>query len=127
MQWVYSALKGGNTVQAATDLCGNPTLLDDLARSIMIAIQRDVGGIFHMAGSEWLSRFDFAIKIARTFGLNEDFIVPVTFKELNLDAPRPLQGGLRTEKVREELGVTFAAVQGGLNTLMARMKTQDRE
>ncbi|UCE17507.1 MAG: dTDP-4-dehydrorhamnose reductase [Gemmatimonadota bacterium] len=120
VQGVCSALARGEAVHAATNLYGNPTLVDDLADGIVIALRKEVRGILHLAGSEWLSRYDFAMKIARTFGLNEDLIMPVSFQELNLHAPRPLRAGLGTDRAKRKFGIAFAAVEEGLRRMMTQ-------
>ena len=123
VQWVRAALDRGESVRGAADLYGNPTLVDDLAQGIMVTVRKGARGVYHMAGGDWLSRYDFAMNIARTFDLNGDLIQPVSFHELGLNAPRPLQAGLRTKKVRQEFELSFASAQEGLKRVRAQMRS----
>ena len=61
-------------------------------------------GIYNIGGREFLSRFDFTIKIADYFELDKTFIKPITTDELNQPARRPLKSGLITLKAETELG-----------------------
>ncbi|MFQ6092783.1 MAG: dTDP-4-dehydrorhamnose reductase [bacterium] len=122
VSWVCSSLRRGEKIRVATDLYANPTLVDGLAKAILTAIGKGARGVFHMAGSEWLSRYDFALKLAHALGLDHTFILPTPAAELNLDAPRPLRSGLKTDKAREELGLTFLSVEDGLKAMAEQAK-----
>lgn len=46
-------------------------MADNLAESILTLIEKEECGIFHLSGSERISRFDFALKIAEIFDLKD--------------------------------------------------------
>ena len=58
-----------------------------------------------MSGSEVVNRYDFALRIAEAFNLEKDLITPISTKELNQKAPRPMKAGLKVDKITKELGI----------------------
>jgi dTDP-4-dehydrorhamnose reductase len=105
--WLVQELKKGNRVNIVCDQFGNTTLADDLARGIYELVRQNKRGLYHIAGSDILSRFEFAQKLAKEFGFDTSLIHPIRTAELNQLAARPLQSGLITLKAQAELGITF--------------------
>ena len=61
--WVLDSLKNKKIVNAFTDQFNTPTLVDDLARSVLSIIEKDISGLFHASGKSCLNRFEFAQKL----------------------------------------------------------------
>lgn len=97
--WVVSKLRAGERIKVVTDQYNKPTFADNLVEFIDKLIKKDEKGIFHVTGSELISRFDFAVKVAKEFGLDKGLIEPTTSAELNQVARRPSTLDLSTEKV----------------------------
>lgn len=121
VQWVCSRVTKGERIRAATDLYGNPTLIDDLSMGILSVMGKASQGIFHMAGSENVSRYEFAVSISDIFELDSSLIEPVTHDAIHFEAPRPLRAELETRKVREALGLRFRSVEEGLRLMREQM------
>jgi len=112
--WLVQELKKGNRVNIVCDQFGNTTLADDLARGIYELVRQNKRGLYHIAGSDILSRFEFAQKLAKEFGFDTSLIHPIRTAELNQLAVRPLQSGLITLKAQAELGITFLSSEESL-------------
>lgn len=121
--WVINRLKKGQDIDAVIDEFNNPTLADNLAQAISELVEKDFVGIINIAGLEYLSRFDFAKKIAFKFNLDQKRISPITAKELEeklkqkLDkqrAKRPPKGGLKIDKAKKILATKLLDVDEGL-------------
>jgi len=97
--WVMQELKKGNAIDIVKDQFNSPTLADNLAELILELIEKEETGIFHISGSERISRFDFAIKIAEVFDLNKGLIKPITSDQLNWIAKRPMDSSLDVSKI----------------------------
>ncbi len=98
--WLLTNLYADKPVKVVTDQMVNHTVADDLARTLYALMRRDgVSGVYHTAGEDWLSRYEFARRLAVHFGLNEELIEPVSSTQLGWKANRPLQGGLRMDKL----------------------------
>ncbi|NIS37732.1 dTDP-4-dehydrorhamnose reductase [Candidatus Saccharibacteria bacterium] len=102
--WVYSTLKSDKPINVVTDQYNNPTFVDDLAEGIKLLIEGSRYGLYNIAGKEYVNRYDFAQKLARTFGFSESLIHPLTTDQLQQKAPRPLKGGLKIDRAQKELG-----------------------
>lgn len=102
--WLYQSLQGNTPIRVVTDQLNNPTLAEELAEGIRLLIQASKYGIYNIAGAEYLSRYDFALKMAEVFGFSKELITPITTDQLMQKAPRPMRGGLRIEKAKRELG-----------------------
>lgn len=83
---VTKRLKEKSTFHAYTNLKNSPTFIKDLTSMLNIIIGERRTGIFHCAGSESISRYDFALKIAKVFQLDKALIVPD-----NIDLSRDLR------------------------------------
>lgn len=104
VKWVVSMLRDGKQIRIVTDQINNPTFIDDLVQAINKAIEFRKYGIFNIGGAEFLSRYDFTLRIADYFNLNKSLIVPIKTSDLNQAARRPLKSGLLTIKAQSELG-----------------------
>jgi dTDP-4-dehydrorhamnose reductase len=103
------------------DQLGNPTLVDDLAFGVMKAVELDKQGVYHIAGRDILSRYEFARTVARVFGFAVESIVPVKTAEIAQQAARPLRSGLVTLKAEVELGLRPATAEEGLLVLKSQL------
>lgn len=104
VKWVVNMLREGKQIKIVTDQINNPTFIDDLVQAVDQVIEFRKYGIYNIGGSEFLSRFDFTIRIAEFFDLNRSLIIPIKTKELNQAARRPLKSGLLTIKAQSEIG-----------------------
>ena len=71
----------------------------DLAEQILALIEKDEKGVFHTAGGERISRYDFVMKLAEIFGFDKSLINPITSDKLNWIAKRPKDSSLDVSKI----------------------------
>ena len=115
--WIIKELREHQTLRVVRDHINSPTLADNLANAIHAAIERGSEGLLHVAGSERISRFDFARRIAKSFGLDENLLVPVEMRDLNWAARRPRDSSLDVGKAEKELGTELLGVDRGLEEM----------
>ncbi len=120
--WVYHNLKNKNPIRVVTDQYNNPTLAEDLANATDQVIRLQAEGIYHIAGNEYLNRYEFAVAIARAFGFDTQLITPITTEELNQPAPRPPLGGLKIDRARKELNYHPHSIEDSLNYLKMKLE-----
>ena len=104
VRWVINSLNANKQIRIVTDQFNNPTFIDDLVQAISRIIEFKKEGIYHIGGRDFLSRFEFAEKIADYFKVNKNLITPIVTEELNQKARRPLKSGLITLKAETEFG-----------------------
>jgi CDP-6-deoxy-D-xylo-4-hexulose-3-dehydrase len=97
---LWHELGDGETLEAPSDQITTPTLADYLVAATLQLVEKDVDGIVNVVGADRMSRADLARAIARAFALDPAGVVPVPTAELGQAARRPLEGGLKTEKLR---------------------------
>jgi dTDP-4-dehydrorhamnose reductase len=110
-------LKAGHRVRIVSDQYNTPTLADDLAGALLRLLQHGATGMIHVAGPELLGRHEWAVAIARHYGLDAGLIDVVSTAELRQPAQRPLRSGLRTERAGDLAGVTLRNVAAGLDAM----------
>lgn len=96
-------LSAGTPMRVPTDQISTPTYNPDLAHATIALVEACATGVFHVAGPDIFSRYEFARLAAGILGLNASLIQPVTTAELNQRARRPLKSGLRIEKLLNTL------------------------
>lgn len=102
--WLIDKLRNREPVYIADDMYGNSTHVSDLAYGTLKAIEKDVSGVYNIAGADIKSRYEFAIILCEVFGFDKRLVHRVKTKDLNLLAHRPLKSGLITLKAVTELG-----------------------
>jgi len=112
--WLLEKLSAHQKIKIVTDQFNNPTLADNLSLCILEMVRKNIGGIFHIGGAEYLSRYDFALKVARNFDLNPEDISPARTRALNQKAKRPYRGGLKIDKAKKVLKTKLLNVEEGL-------------
>jgi len=116
--------KKGEPVKAANDHYGSPTLADNLAEALLKLADYKGNGIFHTAGRSCLTRYEFALKVAGTFGFSAELVQPVANRDLNHLAWRPRNSCLSVENTERELGMRFSTADEGLNVMKTEWETQ---
>jgi dTDP-4-dehydrorhamnose reductase len=103
-EFVRETLAAGKPLKAVTDQWGNPTSARDLALAVWALVDGGRSGLYHVAGAEWMSRHDWAVKVAEFHGLDASLVVPASSADLRQDAARPLRSGLRCDKLARDTG-----------------------
>jgi dTDP-4-dehydrorhamnose reductase len=96
--WLIKSLRKGERVKILKDQYVSPTLNLSCARTIIEALERRVTGTFHMAGASRVSRYEFAVALADTFGLDSTLIEPVLMSDMRWLARRPKDSSLDVTK-----------------------------
>ncbi len=76
-------------------------------------------GLWHVAGTDFLNRHEFALKVAGRFGLDPSLFSPVRIADSPPRAPRPLRAGLRTDKARGALRTKLLSTDEALELAYA--------
>ena len=114
---VLRACRGGQVMRIPSDQVSSPTYNVDLAAATVELCERDLRGVYHVAGDGVLDRFAFARLACRVFGLDDSRLTPVTTAALDQKAPRPLRGGLSIAKARAALKTPLRSPEAGLRAM----------
>lgn len=86
-------------VNAFYDQYLSPTYVYSLAKLLVRVIERDLSGVIHIAG-ERVSRYEFALMLANTLGVDKSLVKPVSIETAKLVARRPRDSSLDTSLAR---------------------------
>lgn len=119
---LISSLKNDQIIRVPEDQVGSPTLVDDLAEASCHLVEAGVTGLFHVAGLDVMSRYEFSLKVAEIFGLDKSNILPVITSELGQLAKRPLKAGMVCDHLAQTLNWNLRGVSEGLSELKATQR-----
>ncbi len=122
--WLLDNLRANKKTQLVTDQFNNPISAGNLAAASLEAAESDISGILHIAGPDYLSRYDIGKIIARRFKLNQRLIEPVTTYLLKQLAPRPRYGGLKIDKAKRLLKTPLLGLEESLVCLESPKEQQ---
>ena len=120
--WIIQTLKENHVVDPFIDQYNTPTLVDDLAKSLLSIFEKNISGMFHATGKSCLNRYEFALILASTFGLDKKLIKSVTSKEKKQDAPRPTSTCLDSRKLEKLIDFNFSDIQSGVSFIFNKSK-----
>lgn len=86
-------------VKAFRDQYLSPTYAVPLANNIVKMAEREVIGVFHIAG-ERMSRYEFALLLAEVMNVDRNLVKPISMNEVKLAAKRPRDSSLDTSRAR---------------------------
>ena len=117
LKWIVHSLNDKTVINVVDDQINNPTWTMSLAIVIDRAIQTELNGLVHWGDADWISRYEFALKIAESFNLKKDLIEPIKTAELKQTAARPLKGGLSTIYAEKILNLEPPSIEHCLHQL----------
>ena len=103
--WLLERLRGGHAYYGSAQVMRTPVYVEHLVDGITTLIEGDYPGIHHIAGKDWVGMYDFAHKVAETFGLNPDLVLPADASPAN----SPVQPRAVDSAVNDMLGLDCAA------------------
>ena len=117
--WLIGRLRGGQTYAGGADVMRSPIYVEQLVEGIVELVEGAhtgalhsgayYSGVHHVAGSDWVSMYDFARAVADAFSLNRDFVVP------NAEpTPNPDRLGLDSARTLDRLGLDPFGLAEGL-------------
>ena len=106
--WVYKSLLNGKSISVVTDQISNPVYVQNFVNAIFKCIIMNCEGIYHFGSDDYISRYEFARNIAQIFNFELSLVEPIETKTLaqkvkSYIAKRPINSGLKTVKIEQEV------------------------
>ncbi len=117
--WIYDHLRQGKAVSLVTDIRENPLYNISCGQALWAAIAKRPSGIIHLAGRDQVNRFEFALEVAETFGLDKSLIKEATSDAFPGLAARPPNTTFLTARMERELGISPTGLREGLLAMKA--------
>lgn len=110
---VILSLREGELVKAPDNTEGNFTYIPDISSATIKLLEKNCSGIYHVAGSEFCSLYDAALKVAEIFGFDSSLVEKVDKDYFNNNVKRP-SSPLKIDKI-QNLGIRMRSLEEGLN------------
>jgi len=78
--------------------------VEDLAKGILLVVEKNATGIYHISGEEGMSPFDMATAVADYLHLDKSLMTEVNADTFTQPAQRPLKTGFVIDKAKQDLG-----------------------
>ena len=124
VNWITKKLEEKKTIEVFSDWYNNPTFLDDFIDITAELIKREKNGIYHVVGPNYISRYKWALYIAKMIGVDPDLISPAKSNQSELPARRA-NANLNNSKVQKETGKRLLGVNEGVK-LMQKLLTNPK-
>jgi dTDP-4-dehydrorhamnose reductase len=119
-KWL-ATLRAGKQLNAFTHEVRTPIDVITLSRALLELSELSAdsfAGVVHLAGNDWLSRFEMAQRIAARFGLDQRLIVASYQSAIANRAPRPRDVSLDNSKTRAILRTPMLSFEEALTALV---------
>ena len=104
ISWVKENLENNRPIKVVSDQWRTPTYVEDLAKGILLVLEKKATGIYHISGGEGMSPYDMAVVTADYLHLDKSLMTKVTADTFVQPAKRPLRTGFIIDKAKKELG-----------------------
>lgn len=113
---VLQTLQEGKTINEIIDWYNVPTYIPNFVNALENLINFNLLGIYHVCGSDFVNRYEWALVTAKVFGLNENMIKTISSEILNLPAKR-VNVKLNNEKLFQKTGIKMIGIEEGLKSM----------
>ena len=113
-EFFYNNLLTGQQVNGFTDVWFCTMFVGDLADTLVRMLEKGLVGLYHVVGSEALTKYEFGLKIARQFGFDDGLIQPISVDESGLPAKRSHNLRLSIHKLSTDIDLEIPGVSTGI-------------
>ncbi len=110
--YVLNKLKQGEKIHVYSNSKFTPTLIDDLINGVIIIIEKNLKGLYHITGPNCINKIDFIKLIANELKINKNLIQIVHEKENQNIAKRPDSSCLNNDKIIKEGLILSTLIDG---------------
>jgi dTDP-4-dehydrorhamnose reductase len=122
-EFFVNHLRAGKIANGFTDVYFCPMFVGDLAETLLSMLENKLTGLYHVVGSQSLSKYEFGLAIANQFGFDPGLIKPMSVDQSDLVARRSRNLRLSVHKLSTALGRSVP----GFSTGLARFYTQAQQ
>ena len=123
--WVKNSLENKQPIKVVNDQWRTPTLAEDLAMGCFLIVKNRANGIFNIAGKDFLTPYEMAIKTAEFFNLDTSTMAMADSSNFSQPAKRPPKTGLKIDKAKQQLGYQPHSFDEGIAMLAVQMESGD--
>ena len=113
-EFFYNNLSTGQRANGFTDVWFCTMFVGDLADTLVRMLEKGLSGLYHVVGSEAITKYDFGVRIARQFGFDPELVIPTSVEESSLKAKRSHNLRLSVHRLSTDLGTAIPGVSTGI-------------
>jgi len=121
-EFFVNKLSAGQPCNGFTDVYFCPMFVGDLAETLVRMLDKGLSGLYHVVGSEALSKYDFGVRIARQFGFDEGLIRPLSVEKSELTARRSHNLRLSIHRLSTDLGLEIPGISTGIEKFYTQLQ-----
>ncbi len=117
LDWIVNNLNNGDSISGFEDVFFTPISIVYFSDFLNRLLLKDASGIYHLGGSERISKYDFAKKVADFYDLNTNLITPISIDKIEMKADRPKDMSLSSAKIAFELNEQMPDILNSLKSI----------
>ena len=115
-EWCLTQIRDGHEVHGFADVLFSPLLVNDIASLLLETYEKGLRGLYHLGACDHTSKYEFALKIARTFRLDDTTVTASSLSSAEFTAPRPKNTHLDVAKLTSALGHPLPSIDDGIES-----------
>ena len=120
-KFFFEALKNDSIIYGYTDIKFTPMYLGDLIDIVIILLEKNISGLYHIVGNELVSKYEFGILVAQSFAYSTQSLKP-SLSNIDLTSNyRSKNLGLSNSKIKN-LGIKIPNLKEGFIRLKKDME-----
>lgn len=120
--FVISNLKEGKRIKTVDDQYTSPIYCGTLSKMLKELLEKKFTGLIHLACKTGVSRYEQALQVAQTFGLDSELIDSISVNQMKWKAVRPRKSTLNTLKADKILHYKTPEYRSELSCLQTEIK-----
>jgi dTDP-4-dehydrorhamnose reductase len=108
--WITDGLKAGEQISLFQDEWRTPIYVRDVCRVIVRGLENGNHGIYHCAGRERITRYEFGVLYANHFGLDSSLILKANRSDMPSVPPRPKDVSLCVDRLVEDFDIDLSSL-----------------
>lgn len=113
-EFFWEKLSQDEKCKGFVDVKVKTVLVDQLIAILLKMIAAKFSGIYHVLASNCMSKYEFGLALAEEFEFDPDLIEPIHVDQLQLQAYRPHNLCLSTDKLLGDLNIELPMIEAGI-------------
>ncbi|MDO6351096.1 sugar nucleotide-binding protein [Synechococcus sp. YX-04-1] len=109
--WIFNKLKAKENICLHENVLFTPIHMNELAKIVIVAMEKCMTGVFNVGSTTKLSKLDFAVHFAETVGVSTKTIIVTKYEQQNSPIKRPTDMSLDGRKLVEASGVELMSLE----------------
>lgn len=119
---ILTRLKAGETFNGFSDVYYTPIAVTLASELLLDMVEAGLSGTFHLGGRDRISKYDFAVALAKAAGLDASNVKPGRVADAKLTAPRPNEMSMSSAKLEKALGRPVPGLDCSIRAALAPVR-----